>query len=115
LVTTPTAFRGVGKPTKDNLLQWAESVQTVVNQILVGRLNVVGTVTLTANVATTTVLDTRVGNDSAIPFMPTTANAAAEIGAGTMYVSTRTAGTSFVITHANNAQTDRIFVYCIIG
>lgn len=75
-----------------------------------------GTVTLTANVASTTITDARIASTSAIVLVPTTANAAAEIGAGTMYVSEtgRLHGTA-VITHANNAQTDRTYRYVIAG
>lgn len=80
------------------------------NGIMQGRLNDKGTVTLTASAATTVVSDRRVGPNSVITFMPTTANAAAEIGNGTMYVSARSDGT-FTVTHANNAQTDRTFGY----
>ena len=46
--------------------------------------------------------------------MPTTANASAEQGAGTMFVGPR-AKQSFTITHANNAQTDRTFAYSVLG
>jgi hypothetical protein len=41
--------------------------------------------------------------------MPTTANTAAQLGNGTIYVNGRANG-SFTLTHANNAQTDRIFL-----
>lgn len=79
-----------------------------------GKLMNTGSVTLTANVASTTVTDARAGLQSFIGFMPQTANAAAEIGAGTMYVATQGKQT-FTITHANNAQTDRTFRYCLLG
>ena len=46
--------------------------------------------------------------------MPTTANASAEVGAGTIYVSAR-AKQTFTLTHANNGQTDRTYKYAIIG
>lgn len=95
--------------------EWVRRVAQKVNQILDGKTNNTGSVTLTASTTTTTVTDRRVGVESVILFMPTTANASAEIGAGGMYVSTQTAGTSFVITHANNAQTDRTFRYIIVG
>lgn len=85
-----------------------------VNQLSDGRSNGFGSVTLTANQTTTAVTDVRVGTDSVISLMPTTANAAAEVGAGGMYVGTVTAQ-SFTITHANNAQTDRTFTYAIQG
>ncbi len=85
-----------------------------INQVLQGKLLSTGTVTLTANQATTTLNDQRIGTDSYINFMPTTANAAAEQGAGGFYVSARDKETA-TLTHANNAQTDRTFVYLIIG
>ena len=79
-----------------------------------GKLANTGTVTLAASSASTTVSDYRAGANSFIGFMPQTANAAAEIGAGTMYVATQGKQT-FTITHANNAQVDRIFCYCLLG
>ena len=97
------------------LLSWLRKAATIINNLLLGHLNAVGTFTLTAATTTTTVVDLRVTPDSAICWMPTTANAAAEIAAGGMYVATKTAGASFTVTHANNAQTDRIFAYAIVG
>lgn len=85
-----------------------------VNGLIDGRSNNSGTFTLTENDTTTTVTDGRVGTDSIILWMPTTANAAAEIAVGGMYVSARGDGT-FTVTHANNAQTDRDFSYAIIA
>lgn len=79
-----------------------------------GHLGNVGTVTLASSATSTVVTDFRVGPHSFIGFMPITANAAAELGAGTLYVSSR-GGETFTITHANNAQTDRNFVYCVLG
>jgi hypothetical protein len=92
----------------------AREVASVVNNILDGKLNSTGSVTLTASAASTAVTDERAGYESVILFMPTTANAAAEQAAGGMYVSTRGKQT-FTLTHANNAQTDRTFDYIIIG
>ena len=46
--------------------------------------------------------------------MPKTANASAEQGNGTIFISARANG-SFTITHANNSQTDRQYGYIIIG
>lgn len=68
-----------------------------------------GSVTLTANSATTTLTDPRIGINSAVLLIPTTANAAAEAP----YIAV-TAG-SCTINHANNAQTDRTFRYAIVG
>lgn len=83
-------------------------------QLAAGRSNATGTVTLTASTTTTTVSDDNFASVSVPLFTATTANAAAEIGAGGMYVSARAKG-SFTITHANNAQTDRTFYYAIQG
>lgn len=90
------------------------AVVNTVNQLLDGRSNNAGTVTLTINVASSAVADKRAGKDSVIVFMPTTANATAEVGSGTMYISARGKQT-FTITHANNAQADRTFGYIIVG
>jgi hypothetical protein len=89
-------------------------VSLVVNGIMNGKINATGEVTLTASATSTTVTEARAGSDSVILFTPTTANAAAEQGAGGMYVSANGKQT-FTITHANNAQTDRTFRYAVIG
>jgi hypothetical protein len=85
-----------------------------VNGVLDGKLNSTGSFTCTASAASTSVTDYRAGLDSVILLMPTTANAAAEIGAGTIFISARNKQ-SFTVTHANNSQTDRSFGYVIIG
>ena len=87
-------------------------VAQAVNLLIDGKSNARGSFTLTASAATTTVTDLRVGEDSIINFTPTTANAAAEIGAGGMFISARN-NESFVITHANNSQNDRSFIYTV--
>ena len=85
-----------------------------VNLLIDGKFNSTGTVTLTASAASTAVTDYRAGPDSVIVFTPTTANAAAEQGGGTMYLSAR-AKQGFTLTHANNSQTDRTVLYIVIG
>jgi hypothetical protein len=94
--------------------QWKRSIASWVLEANQGHIQNTGSVTLTDNVASTTVSDARAGANSFIGFMPTTANAAAELGGGTLYVATQGKQT-FTITHANNAQTDRTFRYCILG
>jgi len=91
--------------------RWLEKIALAVNENSDGRTDNFGTVTLTENVTTTTVTDFRTGDSSGIYFTPTTANAAGE----TPYVSSQVAGTSFTITHANAATTDRTFNYIIVG
>lgn len=73
-----------------------------------------GSCTLTASTTTTTVSDTNVQSASRIILFPTSANAAADVGSATgVYVSAKTLGTSFVITHPNNANADKTFDYII--
>jgi hypothetical protein len=109
------AYQGVPLYLQDER-EHRRQIANVVNSILTGKINATGSVTLTENVASTTVTDARATFQSAVLFLPHTANAAAEIGAGTLYVSdaSRLNG-SFVIVHANNAQTDRRFTYVLIG
>lgn len=81
-----------------------------------GKLDCIAEVTLTAGAATTTLNDVRLSNQSVVLFDPKTANAAAELAAGTMYVLTSNRGNaSWTITHANNAHVDRTFQVLIIG
>ncbi len=87
-------------------------IAEVVNRTIDGKLNSTGSVTLTASATSTVVAEARSGPDSVVLFMPTTANAAAELA--TMFVSSRGKQT-FTITHANNGQTDRTFKYVVIG
>lgn len=101
-----------------NPLEWLRRTVEVINGIMQGRTNNYGSVTLTANVGSTVVTlpDHKISIYSVILFMPTTANAATEFGAGTMYISaTDPAANTFTITHVNNAQADRTFRYAIIG
>lgn len=79
-----------------------------------GRSMAVGSVTLTQNVATTTVTHDSISEDAKPVLFPTTANAATEIGNGTMYVSAVVAG-SFTITHANAATAGRTFYWVALG
>lgn len=102
------SFRSVNASEKD-VTQLAQVLQNAMR----GKLNAVKTsVTLTANQATTTLTDARIGPESVIDFMPTTANAA--VAKGTLHVSARGDGTA-TLTHANNAQVDRTFDISIIG
>lgn len=79
-----------------------------IGQMLRGRLNNTGDVTLTLSATTTVVTDERVALESAVLMMPKDANAATE----NWFAAT--ANGSFTITHANNALT-RSFRYAIIG
>jgi len=94
-----------------------KKIVLAIQQLAAGRSNATGTVTLTTGAATTTVTPTQTGTIAAgsTPILtPTTANAAAEVGNGTMYVSAVANG-SFTITHANSATTGRTFLWAILG
>lgn len=91
-------------------------ITQTLNRVNRGKFNAALDVTLTASAASTTIMDERLSVDSAVIFDPMTSNAALEIAAGTCYITTTNRGNgSAVITHANNAQTDRTFRLLIIG
>lgn len=85
-----------------------------IRELFEGRRNTTGIVTLTANATSTAVTHVNFGADSVPHLTPVTANAAAEVGAGTLHVSARANG-SFTLTHADNVQTDRTFLYSFDG
>ncbi len=92
--------------------EWLRIVAEAVRGIQEGKIGSNSTVTLAASAGTTVVTDRRVGKDSVILFMPTTANAVAE----TMYVSAiAPRSNQFTITHTNNSQTDRSYSYIVLG
>lgn len=105
---------GTADDSPQGLLRSVVRLREAILGILSGKLNVRKEITLTASAGSTTITDPRASAFSFIGLMPMTANAAAEIGNGTLYVSQRNNG-SYVITHANNAQTDRTFVAMVIG
>lgn len=85
-----------------------------VRQLMEGRSNAVGDVTLTANAGTTTVSAPNCGPGSKVVLFPQTANAAAAVPTTYITLANITAG-QFVITHANNAQTDKSFSWVALG
>jgi hypothetical protein len=88
----------------------------VVQQMRRGKMECVSEITLTANAATTVLNFKGLSPQSVVIFDPKTANAAAELYGGTMYVLTANRGNdAWTITHANNAQTDRTFQAAVIG
>lgn len=99
-------------PYDDDEGRHRRQLAVVVNNLLQGRANNTGSFTVTANAATTTLTDSRIGANSVILPMPTTAHAAAELA--TLYFDTFANG-SCVVNHANNAQADRTFRYAVIG
>jgi hypothetical protein len=96
--------------------QFRQRLSRFLNNLLTGKINVGGTVTLTADATSTTLTDPRITYASNIILTPTTADAAAELAGGTLYISEadRMNG-SVVITHANDASEERTFRYSILG
>lgn len=87
-------------------------IADAINGLIDGKLNVTGSITLTANVASTVVSDNKFESNMVPVLIPTTANAAAALA--NVYLSARSQG-SFTLTHANNAQVDRTFLYVRFG
>jgi hypothetical protein len=88
-------------------------ISEVTNNILNGKTNNTGTVTLNSSSATTTTIyDERIGYNSIIMLMPTTANAVASLT--NVYVSTRAQG-SATLTHSANTNADKTYGYIIVG
>ena len=104
------------KTTHHNEEEHRREIATAVQGILNGKINTVSTVTLTASAASTTISATQIGADTAGVLIPTTANASAEIGAGTIYQTYPNATKErAVINHANNSQSDRTFFTVLLG
>lgn len=85
----------------------------IVNNCVDGKMNVTGEVTLTNSATSTVVTDIRVGANSLIVFQPITADAATELAAGGMYVSSQGKQT-FTVTHANDT-TVRTFRFAVFA
>jgi len=101
----------VNKNEKD-LTKFAEAI----NQLTQGRSNAVGSCTLATGATSTTVTAINCGSGSTVLLFPATANASAEFGNGTIHIKTTDVfNGSFKITHANNANADRTFLYVCLG
>lgn len=87
-------------------------VSTSLNNTINGKLNSTGTITLRASQTTTTLSDARIGGNSVVVFMPTTANGRTALNG--LYVSARANG-SATLTHASSGNTDQNLSYCVIG
>jgi hypothetical protein len=109
------AFPGLPAYLADHA-EFLRQIARVTNNLLLGKLNVGGIVSLQANAASTILTDARIGSQSAVLLVPTTASAAAELATGALYVpETGRINGSAVIAHANNALADRTFRYAILG
>lgn len=95
-----------------SLIRYAADLGRAMRLLFQGKTNNTGEITLTANSATTTFLDSRLTIDSVVVFDPMTANAKADIP----YALTANRNNlQWTLTHANAASTDRTFKYLIVG
>ena len=94
-------------PTKQNI---------AIQQLIEGRSNAVGTVTLAHDGAatTTTVAAPTCGPNSIVSLAPQTAHAAAAL-ATTYVLATNISPAQFIITHAATSQTDQTYWWLAIG
>lgn len=95
--------------------QWVRVIAECVNRILQGKVNVILPITLTANSATTTVKDARIGGYSGLLLQPLTANAAAALYASPYVLKSSQQDKQVIFAHANDAQTDKSFNLVILG
>ena len=87
------------------------AVAEVVRNIMDGKTNNTGAITLTQSQTTTTLTDARIGATTVILFSPLNDKGAAELG--TLYVSARGQGTA-TLTHGSH-NFDMKYVYALIG
>ena len=113
-ISYPVPPRDAGSDEPSSVRQFARRIADVLASAMQGRTNNTTEMTLTANAATTTLTDARLTVQSVVTTVPLTANAAAEKGNGTLYISARNNG-SVTFAHANNAQTDRTYAVSIHG
>lgn len=106
---TPPALVWEGDPAEHS-----RQIALAVINVLQGRMNNTVSVTLTASAASTTITDARIGRNTCLLLLPTTANAAAAL-ATTYQTHPNATSQQAVINHANNAQADRTFIAVMIG
>lgn len=90
----------------------ARQCAITINNVMDGKINSTGDITLTASATSTTLSDARIGANSVILFMPRSANARTALN--TLYVSARVSG-SATLNHASSSNTDQNLSYVIIG
>lgn len=90
-----------------------DQARTAINQLVRGATNAVKDIELDSPGLFTVIQDENVSPSSRVFFTPLTASAAAELAAGTMFVSVSDIGyKTFTITHAMGAS-GRIFSYTL--
>jgi hypothetical protein len=93
---------------------WWRRIADMTNDMLHGGLNNVLDITLTANAATTTITDNRIGGTSRPTLQAMSASAATEAVSGNLWVAAPGKYT-VVIHHTNSGVTDRSFSMMLGG
>lgn len=93
---------------------WVQRAVDGVNDIQRGKLNAIADVTLNVAATTTVVIDARISYNSALLFMPTTADAAAMLVALYVPPSEMMSGQA-TIHHANTINADCTYRVAILG
>ena len=90
---------------------WSRRLALAINGLFDGKSNNTFEVTLTANVTSTVITNSRITPDTKIFLTAKTANAAAAVGG--LY-ATAAAG-AITLHHASTATTDRTYLYILVG
>lgn len=90
-------------------------IVVAIRQLIAGRSNSTGRVTLTAGATSTTIGGANVNEDAEIFLIPRTANAAAALATTYATISRISGVPTVTITHANTGTTDRTFGYDVRG
>lgn len=100
-------------PTLPSLVTWAKRIRTLLDNIMRGKTNNTGTVTLATDAPTTTLSDPKIGGATRLFFTARTAEAATEAAGGLFYLDDPGNG-SVVINHSDSpANCD--FDYIVVG
>lgn len=91
---------------------WGRQVAETANNMLIGKLNNTGTVTLGNGVVSTTVSDARCGPATVVLLMATSPLGAVALNQWS--VQTRTNG-AFTITHISTSTATATAAYCLLG
>lgn len=90
----------------------ARDTAFLLEQLLRGKINSTGTLTLTSSSTLTVIYNPLVSGASFITLAPLTAEAADE----PWFIAAQSAGSNFTVSHSVGASaTDRIFAYAILG
>src|SRR6185436_9943596 len=118
MATGVLTYPGVPPFNGEDVNDWLFHARLTINGCLNGKTNNTSAVTLTSSTATTvvTLAKGRLGPNTIILFEPTTATAAAELAAGTMWVSSKdVAAGVFRITNSVSVAGDRTFNFILVG